>query len=286
MTWQEAYLIASTVRPATWTARVSFTKCAPHTSGWSRHTRSGRRPLEPDVAISFFSRVPIGLDVDPAVRSNKRLADAQVLETDVYPFADSCFDACVANYVLEHLKDPGSHLREICCGFCDPEASISSACRTVTTMSRSFPVLTPHWFHKVVANRLRKLGKDANDPYPTYTGSTHAQPSPCRRTGRPPRPRTEDVEKEPSYGLASRLLFVIFVLVRASRQFERTLRGPACQRLRSAGAAARSIACGSDPATVASPSDSMTASACINASPCANSWCSPPIRFEASHMCA
>jgi hypothetical protein len=72
--------------------------------------------------------------------------------------------------------------------------------------------LTPHWFHKLIANRLRNLPTDAHDPYPTYyrmnsrgaisrlCDGAHWDQVECRM-----------IEKQPSYGMSSRILFLTFM---------------------------------------------------------------------------
>src|SRR6187549_2014898 len=54
-----------------------------------------------------------GVDVDPDISLNTALESAHVLTGEAYPFADNTFDACVSNYVVEHVDDPASHLSEI-----------------------------------------------------------------------------------------------------------------------------------------------------------------------------
>jgi SAM-dependent methyltransferase len=152
------------------------------------------------------------LDVDPAVQSNEYVAEARVLETNRYPFADSCFDACVSNYVVEHIADPGSHLSEIT-RILRPGGvylfRTPNRYHYVTVVSR----LTPHWIHENVANRLRNLDDHAPDPYPTYyrLNSRRAITRAAAQAGLRVR-ELRMVEKEPSYGMASRLLFVVFML--------------------------------------------------------------------------
>src|SRR5262245_20137090 len=54
-----------------------------------------------------------GVDPGEEVLSNDALKSASVIEGDVYPFPSDWFDACISNYVVEHVADPLSHLREI-----------------------------------------------------------------------------------------------------------------------------------------------------------------------------
>src|SRR5579883_670317 len=54
-----------------------------------------------------------GLDVDPDVRNNQWLSSAFVFDGKKMPFADNSFDACVSNFVLEHVSHPEEHFAEI-----------------------------------------------------------------------------------------------------------------------------------------------------------------------------
>jgi hypothetical protein len=71
--------------------------------------------------------------------------------------------------------------------------------------------LTPHSFHVRVANRLRNLDGDSHDPYPTYyrLNSRRAVRSYARKAGMDVEV-LRMIEKEPSYGNSSRLLFLAF----------------------------------------------------------------------------
>ena len=54
-----------------------------------------------------------GVDIDDAVRANDALASAHVVTDDRFPFDDESMDACVSNYVIEHVENPDRHLREV-----------------------------------------------------------------------------------------------------------------------------------------------------------------------------
>jgi SAM-dependent methyltransferase len=213
MSWQEIYLDRFYGSQGHVDGTTEFhAMCAAHIPSGAAILEVGAGPSNPTSRyLSALGRLS-GLDVDPAVRSNQYLKEAKVLETGSYPFADSCFDACVSNYVLEHIADPGSHLSEIA-RILQPGGvylfRTPNRHHYVSLVSR----LTPYRFHKLVANRLRNLSAAAHDPYPTYyrLNSRRAIHRAAAQAGLRVR-ELRMVEKEPSYGMASRLLFVTFVL--------------------------------------------------------------------------
>jgi SAM-dependent methyltransferase len=152
-----------------------------------------------------------GLDPDPAVHGNTALTSASVLGTGAYPFDDSSFDACVSNYVLEHVEDPAAHFAEV------SRVLAPGGVYCFRTPNRYHYVtavaqLTPHWFHVLVANRLRNLPKEEADPYPTHYLANSQKD--LRRLAAAAGLSVETlslIEKEPSYGMSSRLLFLAFM---------------------------------------------------------------------------
>jgi SAM-dependent methyltransferase len=178
---------------------------------------SGRRILELGAGASNpTSRFLAGLgelhalDPDPRVKENDAVQSASVLTDGVFPFADASFDACVSNYVLEHVADPLTHLREVA------RVLKPGGAYVFRTPNRFHYVavvssLTPHWFHVQVANRLRHLHEAADEPFPTvYAINT---PRAIRRLAAETGlivENTRMIEKEPSYGMSSRILFLAF----------------------------------------------------------------------------
>jgi SAM-dependent methyltransferase len=133
-----------------------------------------------------------------------------VLEGDRFPFPDASFDGCVSNYVIEHIADPAAHLREVA------RVLKPGGAYVLRTPNRwhyvaLFASLTPHWVHEQLANRLRGLGRGAHDPYPTsYAMNTRGD---VERYAAEVGLVVEDLrmmEREPSYGMSSRLLFLAF----------------------------------------------------------------------------
>ena len=72
--------------------------------------------------------------------------------------------------------------------------------------------MTPHWFHVKVANRVRNLPPEAHDPYPTVYRMNSRRS--LRRHSEAVGLVAETlrmIEKDPSYGRATRWLFFPFM---------------------------------------------------------------------------
>jgi 2-polyprenyl-3-methyl-5-hydroxy-6-metoxy-1,4-benzoquinol methylase len=153
-----------------------------------------------------------GIDPDPSVTSNKALTTAAVMTDGMFPLPDASFDCCVSNYVLEHVADPEKHLREVV------RVLKPSGAYAFRTPNRYHYVslvssVTPHWFHQLVANWLRHLPNDSHDPYPTVYALNSS--SAIRRWAAAVGLEVEQlrlVEKDPSYGMRSRALFLAFTV--------------------------------------------------------------------------
>jgi SAM-dependent methyltransferase len=148
-----------------------------------------------------------GVDVDPDVRGNRALARAEVYDGGRLPFDDATFDACASNYVVEHVPDPALHLSEV------RRVLVPGGAYALRTPNRFHYValvssLTPHWFHVLVANRLRNLPAESHDPYPTvYRMNSRGAVAGAARAAGLDVETLRSVEKEPMYAMASRLMF-------------------------------------------------------------------------------
>ncbi|MBK9216618.1 MAG: class I SAM-dependent methyltransferase [Chloracidobacterium sp.] len=152
-----------------------------------------------------------GVDIDADVRDNTALAAAHVLDGEAYPFEDNTFDACVSNYVIEHVADPTGHLAEIR-RVLKPGGSYIFRTPNFWHYVSLVSHLTPHSFHTLVANRLRNLPAESHDPYPThYRLNTRASIERAAKAAGLTVERLDLIEKEPMYGLGSRLLFFPFM---------------------------------------------------------------------------
>lgn len=108
-----------------------------------------------------------GADIDPEVMGNEELDEARIIEDGKLSFPGEMFDVVYADFVLEHVKEPIPFLEEVIRVLKDGGFFFfrtPNKYHYVPIGSR----LTPHWFHVLIANRLRGLPPEAHDPYPTY----------------------------------------------------------------------------------------------------------------------
>jgi SAM-dependent methyltransferase len=106
----------------------------------------------------------IGVDPDPIVLGNRCLDEAYVTDGVHLPFQDGEFDAVYSDWTVEHLSGPLPVLREIN-RVLKPGASYWFRTTNLRHYVTLVSALTPHWFHRLVANRARAIAKDEHDPW-------------------------------------------------------------------------------------------------------------------------
>jgi len=148
-----------------------------------------------------------GLDVDPDVKNNQWLANAFVFDGKQMPFADGSFDACVSNFVLEHVAHPGAHFKEVA-RVLRPGGVYCLRTPNLFHYVSMGAYMMPHSMHLMLANRLRKLADDAHDPYPTwFRSNTRTRLRKLCSISGLDKPAITMLEPEPVYGRAHPLLF-------------------------------------------------------------------------------
>jgi SAM-dependent methyltransferase len=152
MTWQEQYLKRFYDRDRGWLdGTTEFWRLC------EREIAPGSRVLEigagPSNRTSRFL-ASIGcldcVDEDPVVLSNDALGHKLILERGRIPMPNGSYDACVSNYVLEHLRNPREHLCEV------RRVLKPGGAYIFRTPNRWHYVAlvaqgTPHWVHQIMA---------------------------------------------------------------------------------------------------------------------------------------
>jgi SAM-dependent methyltransferase len=148
-----------------------------------------------------------GLDIDSDVTSNQWLSQAFTFDGRRMPFDDASFDACVSNWVMEHVEDPVEHFREVA-RVLRPGGIYCLRTPNLFHYVSMGARLMPQSIHLLIANRLRSLSEDAHDPYPTFfRGNSQGRLRKVCLAAGLVEPTFTMVEPEPSYGRAHALLF-------------------------------------------------------------------------------
>lgn len=153
-----------------------------------------------------------GADVSGEAAANPALGEVRLFDGRRLPFSDNSFEACVSNYVLEHVEAPRDHFREVA-RVLRPGGVY---CFRTPNQWHYVPLasrLLPHALHLRWANRLRGLGGEAHDPYPTLYRANTAEA--IRRYARDAGLEVETilhVEAEPTYGKCHPALFYPMML--------------------------------------------------------------------------
>ncbi len=152
-----------------------------------------------------------GTDPNPAVLTNTALADARVMEGGRLPFEDARFAACASSWVVEHLEDPALHLAEVH-RVLEPGGAYVLRAPNLLHYVALASRLTPHALHERLVPRLTARPPGAPGPWPTFYRLN--TPRSLRRRAAEAGLALEalhHVEKEPSYGMSSRALFLLGV---------------------------------------------------------------------------
>ncbi len=207
MSWQAEYIARFyRNRPSWLDGTEEFHQlCRRYISSESRALEIGAGPANrTSEFLSLNSRSVTGLDLSESVKENRFLTEARVYDGGTFPFPDASFDVAVSDYTLEHVIDPLALCQEI---------------RRVLAPAGVFLFRTPNVLHyvsvlsRVLPDRLsvwaRQMDGHTPETHPKYFRFNSERR--CRRTLADAGFSVLDlrfIEKEPSYGMRSRLLFL------------------------------------------------------------------------------
>jgi len=212
MAWQQRYLDRFYDRDKGWVDGTTrfHEVCAAAIPAGARILEVGAGPSNKTSRYLAGLGEVHGIDLDADVLTNDALTTATVLDGS-FPYEPGSFDACVSNFVVEHVAEPHQHLAEIA-RVLKPGAPY--VLRTPNRWHYVYLVasLTPHRLHLALANRLRNLPPNAHDPYPTvYAMNSRREVCRAAADAGMSVELLQLIEPEPSYGLGSRLTFLPFV---------------------------------------------------------------------------
>jgi SAM-dependent methyltransferase len=147
------------------------------------------------------------VDVSHEVLDNRAVREPKVYDGSRLPFDDACFDACISNYVIEHVQNPLEHFQEVRRVLKPGGVYLFRTPNLYYYVSLASAAL-PHSAHKALANKLRGLPSDSHEPWPTVYRSNTVRA--LRRFAASAGLRLDRcllIEKEPSYGRSSAFLF-------------------------------------------------------------------------------
>ncbi len=155
---------------------------------------------------SVFSRVD-GLDIDPEALKNRHLSAVYLYDGQTFPLSSASYDVAVADYVLEHVAQPQRFLGEVA-RVLKPGGRFLFRTPHLWHYVSLAARVTPHWAQSRLSAWLRRMPPGSHPSYPTYhrlnTRRTIARLA--RQAGLEVL-ELRLIEKEPSYGRASPLLF-------------------------------------------------------------------------------
>src|SRR5207248_1198991 len=110
------------------------------------------------------------------------------------------YDACVSNYVLEHIGNPQAHFEQVA-RVLKPGGRYALRTPNLFHYVAGAARLMPHCGHLALANRLRRLPSSSHDPWPTYyrCNTLRRIAHYCVMAGLICE-ESHMIEKEPSYG--------------------------------------------------------------------------------------
>ncbi len=113
------------------------------------------------------ARIVIGVDPNSYIKGNSKIDHGVIGLAEHLPFRTDSFDLVVSDWVVEHLAQPEEVISEV---FRVVKSGGAFVLRTGNVYHYSYAVaaVTPYWFHRLVANRVRGMPEDNGDPHATY----------------------------------------------------------------------------------------------------------------------
>jgi SAM-dependent methyltransferase len=167
----------------------------------------GSGPTNPTTKFLATLGSVIGADVTSEIHTNTSLTEAHLFDGTHLPFPNERFDVCVSNWVIEHVRDPSAHFREVA-RILKPGGMYFLRTPNLWHYFTVGSKLLPFGVHLQIANKLHGLSDGSHDPYPKYyrANTLRRIRQLCGSSGLVPMELIA-IEKEPSYGRLHPMLF-------------------------------------------------------------------------------
>ena len=109
----------------------------------------------------------VGIDCDSAIRGNPWIDHSVQGLAQSLPFRSASFEMVISDWTVEHFAQPRAIASEVF-RVLKPSGLFAFRTGNIRHYSYAIAAATPHWFHKLVANKARALPPEHGHPCPTY----------------------------------------------------------------------------------------------------------------------
>jgi 2-polyprenyl-3-methyl-5-hydroxy-6-metoxy-1,4-benzoquinol methylase len=109
----------------------------------------------------------VGLDCDSYIQDNTWIDHGVLGLAQDLPFRAESFELVISDWAVEHFAQPEAIASEVF-RVLKPSGLFAFRTGNIRHYSYAIAAVTPHWFHRLVANRVRGLPPDEGAPHPTH----------------------------------------------------------------------------------------------------------------------
>ena len=109
----------------------------------------------------------VGVDCDSHIRNNTWIDHGVLGVAQDLPFRAETFELIISDWAVEHFAQPEAIASEVF-RVLKPSGLFAFRTGNIRHYSYAIAAVTPHWFHRLVANRVRGLPPDEGAPHPTH----------------------------------------------------------------------------------------------------------------------
>jgi SAM-dependent methyltransferase len=109
----------------------------------------------------------VGIDRDSYIRDNLLIDHGVLGLAQDLPFRAESFDLVISDWAVEHFAQPKAIASEVF-RVLKPSGLFAFRTGNIHHYSYAIAAVTPHWFHRLIANRVRGLPPEEGASHPTH----------------------------------------------------------------------------------------------------------------------